>query len=130
MKVLDPGHDYELASFDGGEPVRLTFVKRNDPPEKYPGNEGAYPGTQIQEVLRALIERGLYLEGQIPCRETKALIRHCREALGALERRHANRHGKRLFNYLRMATILGVGIEAAPTCPRCGHIMCFCEFAQ
>ena len=56
MEVLDTGHDYLLHSFDGGESVRLTFVKRNDPPEKYPGNDSAYPGTQIQEVLQQDVE--------------------------------------------------------------------------
>ena len=66
MKVLDPGHDYALNVLDGllGEFERLTFVKRDNPPEKYPGNNSAHPGTTIQEVCRVLIERLRYVNGQ------------------------------------------------------------------
>lgn len=120
MKVLDAGHKFELATFDGGEPQVLTFVKRNDPPEKYPGNSDAYPGTQVQEVLRALIERGLYLETQIPCRETRLLIENCRDSIWLLESRHAQRHGGRLV-------LARDGIEETPVCSDCGHILCFCN---
>ena len=121
MEVLDPGHDYLLHSFDGGEPVRLTFVKRCDPPDKYPGNTNAYPGTQIQEVLRALIDRGMYLEGQISCVETRHLIENCRDAIWWLENRHAKRHDANLHHHINPDTI-----ETVPTCSDCGHIMCFC----
>ena len=96
MKVLDAGHQYEFSSFDGGEPQVLTFVKRNDPADKYPGNEDAYPGTQMQEVLRALIERCQYLEGQIPCPETRGVIENCRDSIWLLESRHARRHNGEL----------------------------------
>ena len=71
MKVIDPGHSYLLRSYDGGGPSRLTFVKRCDPPEKYPGNWNAHPGTQIQEVLRALMERCQYINNQIPSEQTE-----------------------------------------------------------
>lgn len=42
MEVEDPGHKHRLKVFDGGEPQTLTFVKRNDPPEKYPGTGGTW----------------------------------------------------------------------------------------
>lgn len=119
MRVLDPGHDYELTSFDGGDPVRLTFVKRNDPPEKYPGNNGAYPGTQIQEVLRALIERAQYVNNQIPCPETESAIDLFRQGIYLFESRHVNRHDG--------LAIFPKQIETAPFCSTCGHIYCFCE---
>ncbi len=122
MEILDPGHDYLLRSFDGGDSIRLTFVKRNDPPEKYPGNNSANSGTQIQEVLRVVIDRGLYLEGQIACVETQHLIENCRDAIWWLESRHAKRHG----TYLHWQISSG-DIETVPTCLECGHIMCFCD---
>lgn len=56
MQVIDPGHDYNLATLDGdGSSVRLTFVKREGP--GFPGNIGCYPGrykytSLIQCVLR------------------------------------------------------------------------------
>lgn len=120
MDVLDPGHDYLLSSFDGGEPVRLTFVKRNDPPEKYPGNDNAYPGTQIQEVAKALIERVQYVDNQIPHVVNKSTIHLLREIITLLEHRHAERHAYKLPN-------LRLDIENMSFCQTCGHIMCFCE---
>jgi len=120
MEVLDPGHDYLLRSFDGGAPIRLTFVKRNDPPEKYPGNDNAYPGTQIQEVLRALIERSGYVNRQIPSVETATAIDWMRESLWLFESRHARRHNAELF-------FPRINIELEPFCSDCGHIVCFCR---
>jgi G3E family GTPase len=49
MRVIEPGHVYELDTLDGaGEKQRLVFVNRE------PGTEHA--GTQTQEVLRATID--------------------------------------------------------------------------
>lgn len=48
MKVVEPGHIYELHQLDGNElPLRLVFVNRED------GSE--HPGTQTQEVLRVIV---------------------------------------------------------------------------
>jgi hypothetical protein len=52
MKIIDPGHKYELDQLDGEGKEILTFVKRDTPSERYPGNQGHYPGTNMQEVLR------------------------------------------------------------------------------
>ena len=122
MKVLDPGHEYLLTSFDGVKPMWLRFVKRNDPPEKYPGNSDAYPGTQTQEVLRALIDRAHYVQGQQPDDDTNPqVISLLRQALVLLETRHATRHGV-------FASFSGA-IETEPFCVTCGHILCFCGMA-
>lgn len=48
MRVIEPGHVYELDTLDGEAPNRLVFVNRE------PGTE--HPGTQTQEVLRAAID--------------------------------------------------------------------------
>ena len=120
MKVLDPGHKYELTSFDGGDPIVLTFVKRNDPLEKYPGNLDAYPGTQSQEVLRALIDRGHYVNGQQPSPANDEVIDSLRWALKLLELRHLRQHG----GNARLP--FPSPIEVVPFCQRCGHITCFC----
>lgn len=48
MKVIEPGHVYELATLDGEAPNRLVFVNRE------PGTEHA--GTQTQEALRTTID--------------------------------------------------------------------------
>lgn len=47
MKVIEPGHIYELDHLDGKNKSRLTFVNRESAPHE---------GTQTQEVLRANID--------------------------------------------------------------------------
>lgn len=118
MKVLDQGHHYELDSFDGGKPQYIRFMKRIG--EKYPHNIGpAYPGTNCQDVLRALIDRVEYLDWQIPHLQNEVILGALRDALTAFEVRAAERHGRELF----LSTI----IEHEPTCRRCGHISCGCS---
>ena len=62
MRVLDPGHTYQLKILDGnlGDFETLCHVKRIG--TNYPGNIApAYPGTTTQEVLRAEIDRLRYV---------------------------------------------------------------------
>lgn len=116
MRVIDPGHVYDLDSIDGGETQRLRFVKRVG--DGYPGNQPpAYGGTQMQEVLRALIDRARYVNHQISCTETELAIAHMQAAVYLMEVRHAKKHGRSLpFNI--------DGIEREVTCRTCGHIAC------
>lgn len=79
MKVLEPGHVYELASLDGGPPQKLTFVNREC------GTE--HPGTQTQEVLRSLvdvvdtlIDRTNHCDGCIPWPGNERIIKAMSEA--------------------------------------------------
>lgn len=116
MKIIDPGHDYELAHLDGTRTSRLTFVKREGP--SYPRNVGHHEGTNIQEVLRALIDRVKYLDAQIYDERNNAVISHLRCCLLLLEERAAERHGTEL----RLATMKS--IEELPVCEKCGHITC------
>jgi hypothetical protein len=121
VKVLDPGHQYVLGILDEDlcvpvGPLVLQFVKREG--SGYPGNEGHYPGTTMQEVMRALIDRCKYVNGQIPCAETEAVMAHLRSAILLLEVRAAWRHGRHLG-------LSGMAwIEDVPTCSKCGHIGC------
>ena len=119
MKVLDPGHKYQLNPLDGDNIQFLTFVKREG--EKFPGNKGHYSGTTLQEVFRACIERVNYVNNQIPDERNDAIIIYLRDAILLLEERAAERHGRRLSN-----TMLGgkVPIELRPTCVFCGHLEC------
>lgn len=115
MRVIDPGHAYELPSLDGNAPQRLVFVKRCG--AGYPGNVGHHPGTTMQEVLRAMIERASYVNGQIACPETEAAIGLLQGALVLFELRAARRHGRE-----PKATV--AELVDGPTCPRCGHVGC------
>lgn len=115
MEIIDAGHEYDLDSYDGGQPVRLTFVKREG--EGYPFNVGHHPGTNCQETIRALIDRVQYLQRQIPCKENPIVIDHLRAALWQFEQRAAERHGRTLPPFRP-------DIELRLTCKGCGHIYC------
>lgn len=102
MKVIDVGHEYDLDSYDGGEPMRLTFVKTN-----------------CQEVIRALINRVQYLQKQEECGENRIIIELLRRSLYQFEVRAAEQHGR-----LESLVNLPFGIENEPTCLTCGHVRC------
>ena len=128
MKVIDPGHVYDLDWLDGRAPIwmdihrdtghpmnRLIFVKREG--EGYPGNVGHHPGTTMQEVLRAMIDRVKYLDNQIPDFRNQMVLASLRQAIRSLEWRAAERHNR--------DTIIPIKeIELEPTCPKCLHIGC------
>lgn len=126
MKVIDPGHEYDLDWLDGTPftdrvpESRLIFVKREG--DKYPGNKGHHPGTNIQEVLRVLIDRIEYLNNQNYHETNSHVIQNLRAAIYWLEYRAAERH------YRQIDFIAKFGeedcIELAKTCPKCGHIGC------
>lgn len=118
MIVLDPGHRYELESLDGELRQVLQFVKRCDPPEKYPGNTSAYPGATVQEVLRALLDRLVYVNQQRPCAETEACVHLLRTALMLLEVRASRHHGT-VFEAMGLREV-----EGMRPCPSCGHLRC------
>lgn len=128
MKILDPGHAYALDWLDGKPPLEdnslddwdfitnvLVFVKREG--EGFPGNEGHHAGTNIQEVLRALIDRVKYLDNQILDWRNEHIIAHLRDAIYLLEQRAADRHNRNLSCRTDI-------IETYPTCSKCGHIGC------
>ena len=118
MKVRVPGHSYRVDVFDGfpGETDRLLFVKRVG--DGYPGNKNpAWAGTNCQEVIRVLIDRVKYLDGQIPHEMNTIIIASLRSALLAFEVRAAERHGRDLGD-------LPEEVEMEPACTQCGHIRC------
>jgi len=114
--VVDRGHEYLLDPLDGELLQTLTFVKREG--TKYPGNIGHHPGTTMQEVLRALIDRAEYVNSQLPCAETEAGIGLLKAALFVFEARAARYHDRQLTATLD-EIVKGVG-----KCPRCGHVGC------
>lgn len=117
MRVLDPGHCYELAALDGDNRQTLQFVKRKG--DHYPGNVGeARSGTTLQEQWRADLERLRYVNGQIPCAETQAVIHLIETAILLLEIRAKRVKGKTL----ELPNL--AGIDQLPACPKCGHVLC------
>jgi len=116
MIVLDPGHRYQLEHLDGVGTEILSFVKRQG--ENYPGNTSHYEGTNLQEVLRALIDRIKYLDNQIPDYRNKNVLDYLRWSMLQLEYRAAERHSRDLVINQWQA------IEDYPTCMFCKHIGC------
>lgn len=122
VKTIDPGHIYMLDVLDieADHPQStemLIFVKRQGP--LYPGNISHFPGTNCQEVLRALIDRVQFLDGQIPDSRNPLILRHLRETLWLFESRAAQRDG-RSFPLLEEFEC----IEKEPVCSGCAHIRC------
>ena len=115
MIIADPGHYYFLDTLDGGKAQVLIFVKREG--EGYPGNVGHYPGANVQEVLRACIDRLKYLDNQIPSEYTKGCIELLKETVYNLELRAAGRHH-------RVVTFDINGAVYGDTCKKCGHVGC------
>lgn len=122
-QVVDPGHMYTLPSFDwkDGHQKRqvLTFVKRCDihNPSRYPGNKGSYPGTTLQMVIRALLDRVQYLQKQKWCIENVMVSFLLMLLLWMLEERAARRHGLMYLHGLHFASY-------EPVCLKCGHTIC------
>lgn len=83
MKIIDPGHIYELQQLGGGT-QKLTFVKRSGGTISY---DQEWVGVQVQEVLRALIDRTKYLNDVLPCVETQDALHNLRMALFEFEAR-------------------------------------------
>lgn len=97
MKIIDPGHIYELWQLGCEESQRLVHVKRSGEAVQY---KQEYPGVQTQEVLRAEIDRCKYLNSIIPCTETEDAIYYLRMALFMFEvrawrRKQSNLNRKR-----------------------------------
>lgn len=120
MRVLDPGHSYELRNldeFNSSSPVSyLVFVKREG--LNYPGNEGSYSGTTLQEVLRACTDRLRYVNHQLPDKNTKKALGLLRLAILCLERRAAKRHHR------NGAHLTLDEAEFGRCCSKCNHVGC------
>ncbi|HEY1249092.1 MAG TPA: hypothetical protein VGE97_08905 [Nitrososphaera sp.] len=82
MKVLEPGHVYELDRLDGEGVERLVFVSREDKP---------HSGTMTQEVLRALIDRTQHCDRCLRWEGNDKIIYHLRMALALHESRAIER---------------------------------------
>jgi len=101
MKIIRPGHRYELQNFDKPQERGqvLQFI------EKIPEGNGNLStlndGTTNEEVLRMLIDR-LHTQGEkVPCRENSIAITKLEEALMWLEKRTADRQSRGVEGTMR-----------------------------
>lgn len=135
MKVLDPGHRYALDQLDTdkypkpSEHCILRFVKRIG--DKFPGNEPpGYEGTTTQEVIRALIDRTIYVDQQIPHSQNTDVLIHLRRALRCLEQRAALERGDHSAERVIRELPPWSMIEKMQTCETCGHVLCSRHVAE
>lgn len=116
MKVIQPGHVYELSNSDGDGKQTLEFVRRRDNDAILLPEQDRREGVQSQEVLRVLIDRTIHLGAEQAWHENIEILNHLRAALKLYEARAAHSS----INKLGMS-------ERAQPCIHCGHILCFCE---
>lgn len=115
MRIVVPGHVYEVENVDGGGAQVIAFVRRRDEDgEPLPQNEERWPGILTQELLRVCIDRTLHLNAENPCREDVEIVDKLRDVLRAYEARAA----RRSIDKLSMP-------ERKSVCPTCHHIFCF-----
>jgi hypothetical protein len=95
MRVITPGHRYELDDFESKDSCQvLQFI------EKYPSTLDptvlitAHDGTTNEEVLAVLINRLEFLNAKFPCRDNSIAITHLEDALMRLNKRTADRKAR------------------------------------
>lgn len=106
MRVLDPGHVYEIDAVDGDEPQRIVFVKRF----RGAANHG---GTINQELLRVLIDRLGLLNDERHSVLTDQIIHHLQMALVLHEARA-------LYRKVEKGEL---DVMTVATCPKDGHFI-------
>lgn len=103
MKIIDAGHRYELDNLKADGHQILDFYKDEEI------NGDGRDGCSCQEVIRALIDRVEFLEGQKKAKENPEIMFHLRKALLLFEVRA-----------LRLDIEDGMSIERFPVGPL-GH---------
>jgi hypothetical protein len=90
MRVITPGHVYELQSFEPGDAQVLHFIEKK---QKDDSTElvTVKNGTTNEEVLEMMIDRLRFLSGVVPSRETSLAISKLQEALFWLNERTRDR---------------------------------------
>jgi hypothetical protein len=97
MKILRPGHRYELENFEFPEQPGqvLQFIEKAPAANAPPGTLiTVNDGTTNEEVLKVLIDRMGALGAKFPCRENSIATTHLETALLWLEHRTANRKAR------------------------------------
>lgn len=96
MKVITPGHKYELENHEHPIDVpnqTLQFIEKKPAGDGFP--EGSLitvnEGTTNEEVLRVLIDRMNSMQAKFPCRENAIATTHFETGLLWLEKRTSDR---------------------------------------
>jgi hypothetical protein len=92
MKVIIPGHRYEVENFeDSRQSQIIQFIHKEPNPENNDQLQLASDGTTNEELLKVLIDRMQFLNTAFPCRENAVAITNLEQALMWLEKRTRDR---------------------------------------
>lgn len=93
MKILTPGHKYELANFEAKDALGqiIQFIEKTPITEGSPELQTINDGTTNEEILHVLIDRMNSMQAKFPCRENAIVITKLEESLMWLEKRTADR---------------------------------------
>ena len=79
MKVITPGHKYELSNFEGDKKKYLQFIQK-DPLTTSPSDDNYKDlttienGTTTEEVLKVVVDRFTYLSTQFPSKKYSIIL--------------------------------------------------------
>lgn len=96
MRVITPGHRYELANFeDPSKPGQvIQFIEKTPIAEGSTELRTVHEGTTNEELLRVLIDRMQTMQAKFPCRENAIATTHFETGLLWLEKRTADRKAR------------------------------------
>ena len=80
MRIIEPGHVYELDNLDESAPQRLSFICKAPVSPDATELEMVHDGTTNEEVLKMLIDRMQFLHAKLPRRQSAITITNIREA--------------------------------------------------
>lgn len=113
MRVLEPGHVYELHNVDGKGLQVIHFVRRRDDEALLLPEDQRHEGVLFQEVVRMLVDRINYLNAEGPCAENVEIMESLRRIIQLGEIRAA----RRTIEKHPM-------IERMDVCEICQHALC------
>ena len=87
MKVLVPGHKYQLDMMEGGYLI-VQFIQKEEKDGKF---VTVHNGTTNEEVLEMLIDRIMFLDRKLPSEENMKALGQLISALNHLRVRTAER---------------------------------------
>lgn len=93
VKILTPGHAYELPNFEAKEAQgqKLQFIHKEPVATGSTELKTISDGTTNEALLEVLIDRIKFLNNKFPCKENKKAIKHLKKSLKWLEKRTKNR---------------------------------------
>ena len=93
MKVLTPGHTYEVANFENPaeQGQVIQFIHKEPIEVGSPELKTVADGTTNEELLAVLINRMNFLQSKFPCRENALATTKLEESLMWMQKRTADR---------------------------------------